>query len=290
MNDDERLGFFYEIFDSTLPRQGPGDDSSTERAFARLAEAGLGCGTGSGVETEPGGAAASGGATAGEGATAAPGELRILDVGCGTGAQTLVLAQQAGANVVAVDNHQPFLDALQGHAQAAGLTGRIHTRLQDMNHMDVSALGGPFDVVWAEGSLYVMGFGEGLRACRRLLKPGGFLAASELVWLRPDPPEECRAFFATEYPPMSDVAGNLSLLAGSGYRPVAHFVLPERAWWFAYYEPLASRVRELRATYTGDPEKLEMLSSIETEIDVYRRFSTYYGYVFLLARSDDADV
>ena len=33
-----------------------------------------------------------------------------------------------------------------------------------------------------------MGFEAGLRAWEPLLKPGGYIAVTELTWLQPDPP------------------------------------------------------------------------------------------------------
>ena len=270
MDDEEQLAFFYEIFDPCQPRQGPGEDASTARAFERLMEAAL--------ERDPG-----------AGKAEAPHRLNILDVGCGSGAQTLILARQDGARVVAIDNHLPFLDELERRAQAAGLADKIETRVHDMAEMEeLLADHQPFDVVWAEGSLYVMDFAEGLRACRAMLKPGGGLAASELTWLRPDAPKECRDYFAAQYPAMRDVAGNLALMKDCGYDVLGHFTLPESAWWLPYYQPLATRVAELREKYRDDDAKLEMLVWVDEEIEMYRRFSTYYGYVFYLARRDDA--
>jgi len=35
-----------------------------------------------------------------------------VDIGCGPGMQTLELARISGGRIVAVDNHQPFLDVL----------------------------------------------------------------------------------------------------------------------------------------------------------------------------------
>ena len=40
-------------------------------------------------------------------------DLKILDLGCGTGAQTKVLAENLNGNVIALDLLQPFLDKLK---------------------------------------------------------------------------------------------------------------------------------------------------------------------------------
>ena len=45
----------------------------------------------------------------------------VLDIGCGNGAQTLQLAKRLNGDILAVDNHPPFLDELQRRAKTAGL-------------------------------------------------------------------------------------------------------------------------------------------------------------------------
>lgn len=143
---------------------------------------------------------------------------------------------------------------------------------------------GSFDVVWAEGSLFIMGFREGLEACRDLLTPSGLLAASELSWLQSDPPSECRQFFADAYPVMVDVAANLATIRSCGYDILGHFILPESAWWTPYYHPLEARLQALRQKYAADPERIEMIEAVYLEIEMYRRYSSYYGNVFYLMR------
>ena len=53
--------------------------------------------------------------------------LEIADIGCGTGASTLVLARELDAQVTAVDFLPEFLAALEDAAGRAGLSGRITT-------------------------------------------------------------------------------------------------------------------------------------------------------------------
>jgi len=86
---------FYQIFEG-LPRQGPGNAESTRKAFLCLKE----------IAPHP----------------------RILDIGCGSGAQTLELARLCSCDIVAVDQHQPFLDILRQKAVSEGVERKFMSR------------------------------------------------------------------------------------------------------------------------------------------------------------------
>jgi len=209
-----------------------------------------------------------------------PGQLRILDIGCGNGAQTIQLAKHTNGSILAVDNHRPFLDELERRAEAEGVSTKITVCLKDMRALGMEE--GPFDLIWSEGALYIMGFGKGLAVCHGLLRSGGLLAVSELSWFRPDPPGECQQFFANEYHAMADIDTNVATIEKCGYETLGRFALPESAWWVPYYQPLERRLESLRDKYATDPQRIKLIESVQTEIEVYRKYSAYYGYVFYL--------
>jgi SAM-dependent methyltransferase len=235
-----------------LPREAPGSDEATLQAFAMLPNLPVG--------------------------------PQILDIGCGPGAQTVALAQVSGGMVTAVDNHQPFLDDLTRRATQAGVAERIRPRNASMFDLDFAA---PFDLIWSEGAIYIIGFEQGLRQWRSLLKPGGFVAVTELSWLRPDPPAEAVAFWREGYPGMTTIEENLAHLRAAGYRALGHFVLPESAWWDNYYHPMAARITALREQYQGNAAAQPILDLEYAEIELYRRYSSWYGYVFYVMMRDD---
>ena len=228
-----------------LPREAPGSDEATRQALAMLPDL--------------------------------PPAPRILDIGCGPGAQTVVLARESGGMVTAVDTHQPFLDDLTRRAAQAGVAERIRPLNASMFDLDFTE---PFDLIWSEGAIYIIGFERGLRQWRRLLKPGGYVAVTELSWLKPNPPTEAAAFWQEAYPEMGTIEENLARLTAAGYRTLGHFALPESAWWDNYYHPMAARIAALRQQYRGNTEAQRVLDAEQAEIDLYRHCSAWYGYLF----------
>ena len=73
-------------------------------------------------------------------------------------------------------------------------------------------------------------------------------------------------------------------IRAAGYQPVAHFTLPESAWW-DYYRAIENRVMLMKEKYKNNSCALEVLETEMQEIDLYRMYSDYYGYVFFVAQA-----
>ncbi|MGH9462974.1 MAG: class I SAM-dependent methyltransferase [Vicinamibacteria bacterium] len=241
------MDVFFEIHRG-LPQEGPGSDAATLEALSCVGP----------LPTPP----------------------RILDIGCGPGRQTLCLAEKTGGHITAVDTHQPYLDELLRRAKEKGIADRITAVRRSMDALSFEE--GTFDLIWAEGSIYVMGFAEGLRDWRRFLRLEGAMVVTELCWLVDSPPEEARSFFQVAYPAMRSVAENTHIINKAGYSIIAVFLLPESAWWDDYYTPMEERISDLKRRYVSEPAILETLREEQKEIDLYRRYSNAYGYVFFI--------
>ncbi|MBN1428886.1 MAG: class I SAM-dependent methyltransferase [Anaerolineae bacterium] len=243
------MGIFFEIH-KDLPREGPGSHASMLKALSLLKEL--------------------------------PAHSSILDVGCGPGKQTIALAKETGGAIVAVDTHQPFLDGLERRAREAGVADQI-----TVTNMSMDALAFPeesFDLIWSEGAIYIMGFAEGLRTWRPMVKIDGHIAVTEITWLKSEPPDECKRYWDTEYPAMRTATENLHIVRGAGYELIDYFTLPDADWWDDYYTPMEERIALLREQYADDPEAIRLLDASQMETDIHRKYSAWYGYVFYLAR------
>lgn len=249
MTQDRTTMLFFEMFDG-LPRQGPGDATSTLRALALV--------PGIGPET------------------------RVLDIGCGTGEQTRVLARNSQARFVAIDNHPPFVQELNRQATALGIADRVAARVGDMRRLEFAP--GSFDLIWCEGAIYVIGVEAGLRDWRRLLVPGGHVALTEVCWTKRDPPADCAAFWAQEYPAIRDASALVAVIHDCGYETVGHFPMPPSSW-DDYYRPLQQNVTEFRLRREEETDAQELADQVQREIDIWHSYSEFYAYEFFVMRA-----
>jgi SAM-dependent methyltransferase len=210
-------------------------------------------------------------------AGAPPGRPRILDIGCGTGPASVLLAQLTGGHVTAVDRHEPFLEAVRARARAAGVDHQIETVAASMEDLPVAA--GSVDLLWAEGSAYLMGFDNALAAWRPLLAPGGVLVVTEAEWLTTEPAPAARTFWGEGYPAMRTTAGNVAAIQRAGWTVQAAYLLPGSDW-DAYYGPLGDRIEQLRRD--GVPG--DLLDQVGEEIGIRRRHGGDYSYMGYVLR------
>ncbi len=167
-----------------------------------------------------------------------------------------------------------------------GLSEIIHPTFADMSRLPFKA--DSFDIVWAEGSIYCIGVEVGLKLWRPLLRSKGAIAFTEISWLRPDIPDVLRQFWNEAYPAITSVEENMRKVESTGYHLLHHFTLPKEDWWREYYNPIMKKLPTLRVRHQDDAEALEVLEIEEKEMELHRRYSEYYGYVFYIAEKQDS--
>jgi ubiquinone/menaquinone biosynthesis C-methylase UbiE len=168
----------------------------------------------------------------------------ILDIGCGTGVPTIELAKISGGQVIGIDIDVTSLNLLQIKIKEMGLNNRVSVIKNSILTMDFPEES--FDIIWAEGSIFVIGFENSIKKWRRFLKPNGFLVIHD---------------------ENKDKTKKLGLITKYGYTLIAQFELSDNLWWREYYAPLEQLIEEFRNKYPSDSELINELNKDQIELD-----------------------
>jgi len=207
---------------------------------------------------------------------------KILDIGCGTGGQTITLAKNTHAEIVAVDLLPQFLEKLRNAAKEHNLMHRITAKEMSMDNLAFDA--NSIDVIWSEGAIYNIGFEKGLSLWRKYLKDDGYIAVSEISWLTDARPGEIQRYWVNAYPEIDTIENKRSVIEKCGYTCVAHFALDDACWIDHYYQPLMQSAEAFLKKYEYADEVKSFVEAGQIEADMYSRFKDYYSYVFYIAK------
>jgi len=204
---------------------------------------------------------------------------RIADLGCGSGDSALLLAKHYQNTVRAVDSSSVFIEELKDRAKQMGLDHLIIPIHGDMAKLDWAV--GSVDLLWSEGAAYSLGFEQALKLWRPLLSHGGVAVISEMTWFTDDVPQSAIAYWQNAYPIMGTEAENIDRANRSGFSVLSTYRLPSHAWWLNYYEPLRQRMQQIEMT----PIIESVVRETEEEIQLFEKFSDFYGYTFYILQS-----
>lgn len=205
----------------------------------------------------------------------------IADIGCGTGGQTMVLAQNAPGTITGIDLFPMFIDLFNSNAVKNGLDHRVKGITGDMT--DLKFKEGELDLIWSEGAIYNIGFERGMTEWRKFLKPGGFIAVTEASWFTDTRPDEINDFWMAAYPGIDTISNSVAVMERAGYHPLATFKLPESCWEDFYLEQAAMQDDFLKK-HAGNKMAEGLVENERREAALYAKYKEYYGYVFYIGR------
>ncbi|MBD1570313.1 MerR family transcriptional regulator [Aliivibrio sp. S10_S31] len=244
MNEHERYMQDFDLIFKELERWGPGSESDTLKALQK-------------VPNKP---------------------MTLLEIGCGQGIATELFARHSDAMIIAVDNEEFALKHLMEKMQQNGLEDKITTVCADMAKMPFETKS--FDLIWSEGSAYIMGVQNALKAWKPLLSEDGVLVVSDLVWSTDKPSESALSFWKKEYPDMVSVSDRIKHAQQAGYEVIEHFSLSDAAWE-AYYHPLIKRLDTLKDKLIDSP----VLIDFKNEITAFKQRKNEFDYEIFILRS-----
>ncbi len=212
-------------------------------------------------------------------------DLKIADIGCGSGGQTITLAENLNGQITAVDLFQEFLNELNEKSQKLGLTEKIVTLKKSMDDLPFNK--GEFDLIWSEGAIYNMGFENGLKKWKDYLKVGGYLAVSEITWITQSRPKEIEEYWKSEYPEIDVASNKIKQLENNGYSLVGYFYLSQDSWIYNYYKPMEERFDPFLKRHGNAEIARKVVNDNKTEIELYKKYKDYYSYGFYIARKNE---
>lgn len=234
---------------SSIPRQGPGSPEATLKALSFI------------DPLNP--------------------ESRIADLGCGTGGQTMTLAQHTQGQITGIDLFPAFIDLFNANAAKLNLQDRVKGVAGSMDNLPFQ--NEELDLIWSEGAIYNIGFERGLNEWKKFLKTGGYIAVTEASWYTEERPQEIDAFWMDAYPEIDTIPVKIAQLQKAGYGLVACFILPENCWLDFYAWQIKAQEIFLEK-YRGNPAAEGLVANERHEARLYAKYKEFYGYVFYIGR------
>ena len=210
------------------------------------------------------------------------GDSKIADIGCGTGGQTMVLAEHTTGHITGIDLFPVFIDLFNQNVRRNNFQKRVSGIVGSMENL-------PFqnevlDLIWSEGAIYNIGFKRGLKEWKQFLKPGGYLAVTEASWFTDERPDEITAFWRDAYPEIDTIPNKIWIMQKTGYIPVASFILPENCWTEHFYDHQTEAQKKFLDKYKGNQTAEELVANQRHEAQLYARYKAFYGYVFYIGK------
>jgi len=207
---------------------------------------------------------------------------RIADLGCGTGGQTMVLAQNTKGTITGLDIFPGFINVFNNNARKLNLQDRVKGIVGSMDSLPFQ--NDEFDLIWSEGTIAQMGFEKGLHYWKNFLKKGGYIAVTCESWFTDERPAEIEKWWVEAVPEIGTIGHNISIMQKTGYVPVAAFTLPENCWTDNYFVPRKAAEEALLKKYTGNKTVGAFIEIDDQEMDLYSKYKQYYGYVFYIGK------
>ncbi len=194
----------------------------------------------------------------------------VFDASCGKGGSVISLAQMFGCSAIGLDDRPEFVE-----------DGRRRILFEDMPHLidllnhennDFPFDDDYFDLALLCGPAHPSSTTDKLKSLPRIVKPGGWIAYSSLVWKSTDeeiPPERLMRWLDAYLPcePI-DVEEFWAHFTAQGYG--VEFVEHETEnTWEAFLAPQARSILENRLEYTDSREAQDTLDRWQQDLEIY---------------------
>ncbi|MGN0688698.1 MAG: class I SAM-dependent methyltransferase [Oscillospiraceae bacterium] len=208
---------------------------------------------------------------------------QIADLGCGSGGQTMLLAEYLPGVITGLDMFPDFIDRLMEKAKSKGLEGRVTGIVGNMENLPFRKKS--FDLIWSEGAIDNIGFEKGLRYWHDFLKHDGYVAVTCPSWITKEHPTIVEQFWSDAGCHLDPVDKNIEIMQDSGYKFIASFILPEECWTDNYFFPRESAIQNLMIKYAQSDTMKKYAELNRHEVELFMKYKQHYGYVFYIGQA-----
>jgi len=182
----------------------------------------------------------------------------ILDMGCGTGVPTLVLADRFDGKIYATDVDKESLQFLDQKIKHLGMDEKI--TIVEVSAFDIDTLGLMFDLILAEGLLNIIGFERGLRIVDKVLEKGGYFIIHD---------------------ELADHDEKQLLMEEYGFTLKDYFILDEKVWYEEYVKCLEEKIK-----FFGHEKNTELFINEMNEIQMFKEKPEIFRSVYYVLRKE----
>ena len=207
---------------------------------------------------------------------------RVADLGCGTGGQTMILAQKIAGNITGVDICPDFINVFNDNAKKLNFAERVNGIVGSIEELSFQKE--EFDLIWSEGVIDNIGFEKALTYWNSFLKKNGYITVTCPSWLTDERPTELEKFWVDAVQGLGTVWENIATMQKAGYEFIASFVLPEKCWTDNYFIPRETAEKALLKKYAGNKLAEDYVKDEKYEVELYSKYKSYYGYVFYIGK------
>lgn len=204
------------------------------------------------------------------------------DLGCGSGGQTMVIAQRLKGNIIGLDLFPDFINVFNENAEKQNLGERVKGVVGHMEDLPFEK--DTFDLIWSEGAIDNIGFEKGLAHWYYYIKKNGHVAVTCPSWLTNERPDDIEKFWTNAGSKLNSIEYNISILQKCGYQFIASFALPEKCWTENYFVPREEAIKVLLEKYKGNETAEDFAAENRYEAELYSKYKQYYGYVFYIGK------
>lgn len=204
------------------------------------------------------------------------------DLGCGSGGQTMVLAQHLSGTITGLDLFPDFIQILNENAQKQNVGERVKGIVGSMEDLPFEKEA--FDLIWSEGAIDNIGFEKGLAHWHGFLKKNGYVVVTCPSWLTEERPAVIETFWSDAGSGLDAVGNNMEAMQKCGYQFITSFTLPETCWTDNYFIPREAALQALLKKYPGNETVEAFVAENRYEVELYENYKQYYGYVFYIGK------